>query len=131
MRPRSSRRCATSFVPLAPDPGPVAVVGGGIAGLTAALTLHQAGVPFVLFEGTARLGGVIRTERLLLRPLRSDDAEPLFALFANWQVIRWLSLPPWHEASPMGRRSLAWSRVASSLWPTSGPNSSLAIRRKW
>ncbi len=39
--------------------------------------------------------GVIRTERLLLRPLRADDAEPLFALFANWEVIRWLSLPPW------------------------------------
>jgi protoporphyrinogen/coproporphyrinogen III oxidase len=50
-------------VPLAPDPAPVGVVGGGIAGLTAALTLQQAGVPFVLFEASPRLGGVIRTER--------------------------------------------------------------------
>jgi RimJ/RimL family protein N-acetyltransferase len=37
----------------------------------------------------------LRTKRLLLRPLRSDDATPLFALFANWNVIRFLSSPPW------------------------------------
>jgi RimJ/RimL family protein N-acetyltransferase len=29
------------------------------------------------------------------RPPRESDAEPLFALFANWQVMRWLSSPPW------------------------------------
>ena len=37
----------------------------------------------------------IRTERLLLRPLRPSDAEPLFALIADWEVVRWLSMPPW------------------------------------
>jgi len=37
----------------------------------------------------------IRTERLVLRPMRADDADALFALFANWEVIRWLSAPPW------------------------------------
>ncbi len=37
----------------------------------------------------------IRTSRLLLRPLRADDAQRLFELFANWEVIRWLSMPPW------------------------------------
>jgi RimJ/RimL family protein N-acetyltransferase len=37
----------------------------------------------------------IRTPRLALRPLRADDAEPLFALFNDWQVVRWLSTPPW------------------------------------
>ena len=40
----------------------------------------------------------IRTARLLLRPLRTSDAEPLFALFADWEVIRWLSMPPWPYA---------------------------------
>jgi oxygen-dependent protoporphyrinogen oxidase len=40
----------------------VAVVGGGIAGLSAALALHKAGVPFALREASARWGGVIRTE---------------------------------------------------------------------
>jgi RimJ/RimL family protein N-acetyltransferase len=37
----------------------------------------------------------IRTERLLLRPLRADDAEPIFALFNNWEVVRRLAVPPW------------------------------------
>lgn len=37
----------------------------------------------------------LRTERLLLRPLRPDDAAPLFALFNNWNVVRFLSTPPW------------------------------------
>jgi RimJ/RimL family protein N-acetyltransferase len=40
----------------------------------------------------------IRTARLLLRPLRTSDAEPLFALFADWEVIRRLSMPPWPYA---------------------------------
>lgn len=37
----------------------------------------------------------LRTQRLLLRWLRLDDAEPLFALFNNWNVVRFLSSPPW------------------------------------
>jgi RimJ/RimL family protein N-acetyltransferase len=37
----------------------------------------------------------IRTPRLLLRPMQDADAAPLFALFADWEVIRRLSMPPW------------------------------------
>jgi oxygen-dependent protoporphyrinogen oxidase len=40
----------------------VAIVGGGIAGLAAAWTLEQRGVPFQLLEASDRWGGVIRTE---------------------------------------------------------------------
>ena len=40
---------------------PVAVIGGGIAGLTAARTLKQHGVPVVLFEGTSRIAGLARS----------------------------------------------------------------------
>src|SRR5262245_45863912 len=40
----------------------------------------------------------IHTARLLLRPLRTTDAGPLFALFADWEVIRRLSMPPWPYA---------------------------------
>jgi RimJ/RimL family protein N-acetyltransferase len=40
----------------------------------------------------------IRTERLLLRPLRASDAELLLALFNDWEVVRWLSNPPWPYA---------------------------------
>ena len=41
---------------------PVAIIGGGITGLSAAYELHKRGVPFLLFEGSDRVGGVIRTE---------------------------------------------------------------------
>ena len=37
----------------------------------------------------------LRTQRLVLRPMQPCDAEPLFALFADWDVIRRLSAPPW------------------------------------
>lgn len=37
----------------------------------------------------------VRTARLTLRSLRDGDAAPIFALFANWDVIRWLDEPPW------------------------------------
>jgi RimJ/RimL family protein N-acetyltransferase len=40
----------------------------------------------------------VRTRRLHLRPPRESDAERLFALFANWEVVRWLSAPPWPYA---------------------------------
>ena len=37
----------------------------------------------------------IRTARLVLRPLREGDDARLFELFANWNVMRFLSSPPW------------------------------------
>ena len=39
--------------------------------------------------------GQIRTARLVLRPLRDGDDARLFDLFANWNVMRFLSSPPW------------------------------------
>lgn len=38
---------------------PVAIVGGGLAGLHAASLLHEAGIEFILFEARDRLGGRI------------------------------------------------------------------------
>jgi RimJ/RimL family protein N-acetyltransferase len=37
----------------------------------------------------------IETRRLILRPVVLQDAGPIFALFANWEVVRTLSTPPW------------------------------------
>jgi RimJ/RimL family protein N-acetyltransferase len=37
----------------------------------------------------------ICTERLRLRPLQLGDAEAIFGLFNNWNVVRFLSSPPW------------------------------------
>ena len=42
----------------------VAVVGGGISGLAASYYLSRKGIPSTLFERRARLGGLIRTDRL-------------------------------------------------------------------
>jgi len=39
----------------------VAIIGGGITGLTAAFNLQQCGIPATLYEGSERVGGVIRT----------------------------------------------------------------------
>jgi oxygen-dependent protoporphyrinogen oxidase len=41
----------------------VAVIGGGITGLTAAFRLSRLGVPVTLYEASGRVGGVIRSVR--------------------------------------------------------------------
>jgi oxygen-dependent protoporphyrinogen oxidase len=42
---------------------PVAIIGGGITGLTAAFKLHRQNVPVVLYEAGNRVGGVIQSIR--------------------------------------------------------------------
>ena len=45
----------------------VAIIGGGISGLAAAFALEEqrdAGIEYVLYEASSRLGGVLRTERI-------------------------------------------------------------------
>src|SRR5262245_57513959 len=49
-------------IPSAERRPPVAIVGGGIAGLTAALTLKGAGIPAVVYEASARLGGRMHSD---------------------------------------------------------------------
>jgi oxygen-dependent protoporphyrinogen oxidase len=41
----------------------VAIIGGGIAGVTAAWELARAGAEFILFEASGRLGGIVETVR--------------------------------------------------------------------
>ena len=42
---------------------PVAIIGGGITGLTAAFRLRQQGIPVTLYEAGNRVGGVIQSVR--------------------------------------------------------------------
>jgi oxygen-dependent protoporphyrinogen oxidase len=42
---------------------PVAILGGGITGLTAAFCLRQRGIPVLLLEASGRVGGVIQSLR--------------------------------------------------------------------
>lgn len=46
-------------------------------------------------EAIARFSGAIVTDRLVLRPGTSDDAEGLFAHYNDFEVIRWLARPEW------------------------------------
>jgi protoporphyrinogen/coproporphyrinogen III oxidase len=46
---------------VAPHAHPIAIVGGGITGLTAAFRLRQQGHRVMLYEATPRLGGVIQS----------------------------------------------------------------------
>ena len=41
----------------------VAIVGAGVAGLTAAYRLKRRGIRVVVYEATDRAGGVIQTDR--------------------------------------------------------------------
>jgi oxygen-dependent protoporphyrinogen oxidase len=41
----------------------VAIIGGGVTGLTAAFWLQQRGIPVALYEASGRVGGVIRSVR--------------------------------------------------------------------
>ncbi|MFD1935360.1 flavin monoamine oxidase family protein [Nonomuraea mangrovi] len=59
-------RAARADVAKPPKPARVAVVGGGIAGLTAALTLRDAGATPVIYEANpTRVGGRIYSQRSL------------------------------------------------------------------
>ncbi len=42
-----------------------------------------------------RFSPTIRTERLSLRPLTSDDARSLLAIFSDTEVMRYWNTPPW------------------------------------
>src|SRR5512137_1025607 len=42
---------------------PVAVIGAGITGLTAAFYLQRKGIPVTVYEATGRVGGVIQSLR--------------------------------------------------------------------
>ncbi len=41
---------------------PIVIIGGGVAGLAAAMRLHEAGRDFVLLEATDRVGGRVKTD---------------------------------------------------------------------
>ncbi|MCX7669045.1 MAG: protoporphyrinogen oxidase, partial [Anaerolineae bacterium] len=70
----------------------VAVIGGGIAGLSAAWRLQKAGIDYVLLEQAARLGGKIRTERIAL----NDQEEAPFIVEAGPDSF--ITQKPWGVA---------------------------------
>lgn len=63
----------------------------------------------------------LRTDRLVLRPLRETDADALFAIFSDAKVMRYWSAPPWINHEP------AWSMIASDLAQTTTDHLRLGI----
>jgi monoamine oxidase len=63
MRPTLAQDEAAPATPPKKPDGPVAILGGGTAGLTAALRLQQAGVDCEIFEGSERFGGRMMTRK--------------------------------------------------------------------
>jgi phytoene dehydrogenase-like protein len=91
-----SARESTADEPAA-APLPVVIVGAGVAGLVAAVALHEAGVPVHVFEAEDRVGGRMRTDR------HADG----YILDRGYQVLldaypaarRWID----HDALDLGR----------------------------
>lgn len=45
-------------------PDPIVIIGGGLAGLSAAYHAQKRGIPYLLFEKESRPGGLVRSEKL-------------------------------------------------------------------
>jgi monoamine oxidase len=71
-------RCSATHTPGMPHT-PVAIIGGGLAGLHAAHQLHRAGMHFMLFEARDRLGG-----RILSVDERGTPSADGFDLGPSW-----------------------------------------------
>ncbi|HLI35894.1 MAG TPA: NAD(P)/FAD-dependent oxidoreductase [Streptosporangiaceae bacterium] len=75
------------------------VVGAGPNGLTAAITLVQAGLDVRVYEGAAAVGGGARTEEMTLPGFRHDPCSAVHPLGAGSPVLR---------ALPLERHGLSW-----------------------
>ena len=109
---------------------PVAVVGGGVAGLSLGYALGLRGVPVVVFE-RGRIGaqGASSGPAALLNPYRGrsarahpDDLAGLDAFWRRDRALRGRGLDPGAERSgvlrvaPDRRRARAWSRHQEARW---------------
>jgi RimJ/RimL family protein N-acetyltransferase len=56
----------------------------------------------------------IATARLRLEPVRQEFGEALFGHFNDWEVIRWLSAPPWPYGRDDMREWIAMSGAAQA-----------------
>lgn len=111
------RGAAASRAPDAAGRPRIVVVGGGIAGASAALVLAERGIPVVICEAAGRLGG-----RLSAHPRTLPDGtvqwvdhgfHGFFRQYYNWrQILRRISPGPAPLLHPLGSYP-----VISARWP--------------
>ena len=85
---------------------PVIVVGAGMAGLTAAVALHDAGVPVQLLEASDGVGGRIRTDRHPAGFLLDRGFQVLLEAYPF--ARRWIDLTALAPA-PFDAAALVWT----------------------
>ena len=91
--------------------GPVVVVGGGIAGLTAALELAENGVAVALVESSGRLGGKITTSRLDGLIVEGGADSMLSSKPAGLALVERLGIGDrLVNSNPDDRRTFVWSQ---------------------
>jgi len=109
----------------------VAIIGGGISGLSAAYYLSKAGIPCTLIEARPRLGGVVQTENIRNCVIEAGPDSFLSAKPWAMDLIRELGL----ESEVIGsndhqRKTYVWKRgrlvelpdglqflVPTRIWP--------------
>lgn len=113
----------------------VIIIGGGLAGLTAARQLQELGIDFLLLEGSDRVGGRVRTD--VMDGFRLDHGFQVL-LSAYPEVQRWLDMkaldlrrfrPGATLLLPSGRKDMLGDplRDFGSLLPTAfSPSGSFA-----
>ena len=100
---------------------PVAIIGGGITGLTAAFRLKQRGIPVMLLEASDRVGGVIQSDapRRLSGRIRPQQHPGNFARsFPTW-CATWV----WNRAGIYSDPRAEKRYVVRGKKPVAIPNS--------
>src|ERR1700749_810423 len=113
----------------------VVVIGGGIAGVSAAVVLAERGVPVVICEAGPRLGGRLGTDRHTLPDGTGQPGAPgfhgFFRQYYNWRrILRRIDSGTTPLLHPLGRypvSSASWPAEDFDRLPPSPPLSLLAL----
>jgi oxygen-dependent protoporphyrinogen oxidase len=98
----------------------IAVIGGGITGLAAAYELSTRQIPFILFEASPRLGGLIQTERADGFTIEAGPDSVLAQKRAALELFDELGLTPGVIASRSPRTAFVLKR--GRLYPLPSPS---------
>jgi len=81
-----------------PEPGPVGIIGAGVAGIRAAMLLSNAKIPFEIIEASPRVGGRLLTHRFGDKPydyfdvgaMRFPEITPMKSTFDLFEELGWI-----------------------------------------